>query len=222
MPFALDLTDRRFGRLVALAREVGSRPTRWLCRCDCGTDTTVPLGRLSSAADDDPRAVRACETCRSRRCVVCGDLYLKPGSAATCGLETCRVVNRNAVNRLAEDRAEARDPGCKSRRNRDYVARARADPLRRAVMLDRDRALACASRARRTPEQAAARRETAKALYDRDRERIRAAYDAWVDGMPPDRRMRWSLMIKKAGQDYRRRRALGRMTADAAALLDRS
>ena len=47
----LDLTGKRFGRLVALEfaiRENGN--TKWLCRCDCGNLTTVQLGSLTGGA----------------------------------------------------------------------------------------------------------------------------------------------------------------------------
>lgn len=40
-----DLTGQRFGRLVAI-RPAG--PRKWLCRCDCGTETTVFTGALTS------------------------------------------------------------------------------------------------------------------------------------------------------------------------------
>ncbi len=35
-----DITGRRYGRLVAI-RWVSARPTRWLCRCDCGTEKVI-------------------------------------------------------------------------------------------------------------------------------------------------------------------------------------
>ena len=51
MPAGLDLTGKRFGRLVAIARapsllraKASGRPRRataWVCRCDCGTEITV-------------------------------------------------------------------------------------------------------------------------------------------------------------------------------------
>ena len=38
----LDLTNRRFGRLVAIHGIYSSgRHTRWICRCDCGTKRAV-------------------------------------------------------------------------------------------------------------------------------------------------------------------------------------
>ena len=46
----LDLTGQRFGRLVALsAVEIGKgRKRRWLCRCDCGGETTTDTNKLTS------------------------------------------------------------------------------------------------------------------------------------------------------------------------------
>lgn len=43
-----DLTNRRFGRLVAI-RKVGVRGTAaiWLCRCDCGNESTVRASELT-------------------------------------------------------------------------------------------------------------------------------------------------------------------------------
>lgn len=45
------LTDRRFGRLVVLRRDRGSETnpnTRWLCLCDCGSETIVQSDNLKS------------------------------------------------------------------------------------------------------------------------------------------------------------------------------
>lgn len=44
-----DVSDKRYGRLVALER-VGGNPSRWLCRCDCGNKKIVRLNNLSSGA----------------------------------------------------------------------------------------------------------------------------------------------------------------------------
>lgn len=41
-----DLTGRRFGALVAVAFVLGR--ASWLCRCDCGQDTTVPTQDLTA------------------------------------------------------------------------------------------------------------------------------------------------------------------------------
>lgn len=37
----IDLTQRRFGRLVALTCNRSSQPRKWLCQCDCGTTCLV-------------------------------------------------------------------------------------------------------------------------------------------------------------------------------------
>ena len=48
-PFAEDVSNRRFGMLVALKRiESDNRDTRWLCRCDCGNLKTVATRNLKN------------------------------------------------------------------------------------------------------------------------------------------------------------------------------
>lgn len=43
----LDLTGQRFGGLVAIRRALpAGKQSRWLCRCDCGSESTVHLGNL--------------------------------------------------------------------------------------------------------------------------------------------------------------------------------
>lgn len=37
----VDLTGRRFGRLVAIAYAPGHKRVTWLCRCDCGTEASI-------------------------------------------------------------------------------------------------------------------------------------------------------------------------------------
>lgn len=47
MPIPRDVKGQRFGRLVALER-LPDPPSRWLCRCDCGTEKVVPTKPLVS------------------------------------------------------------------------------------------------------------------------------------------------------------------------------
>lgn len=67
---AFDLTGERYGRLVALRREVlsvrGRRQGRWRCRCDCGAETVVVTQALRNGntrscgcLDRDAKAQRA-------------------------------------------------------------------------------------------------------------------------------------------------------------------
>jgi len=46
----IDLTGKRFGRLIVISRANTPRGhkycTRWLCKCDCGNETTTSIGNL--------------------------------------------------------------------------------------------------------------------------------------------------------------------------------
>jgi len=49
VPTTLDLTGQRFGELTVIrcaGKDPKIRVINWLCRCDCGTETTIPTGRL--------------------------------------------------------------------------------------------------------------------------------------------------------------------------------
>ena len=50
MPKALDLTNQRFGKLIALERapKRNDKNTRWKCQCDCGNITEVRTDYLRS------------------------------------------------------------------------------------------------------------------------------------------------------------------------------
>jgi hypothetical protein len=42
MPKALDLTGKRFGRLIAISKaESRNGKTYWLCKCDCGVEKEI-------------------------------------------------------------------------------------------------------------------------------------------------------------------------------------
>lgn len=47
MPRFIDRTGEVFGRLTVISRATGS-PTRWNCRCSCGTECVVISGNLQS------------------------------------------------------------------------------------------------------------------------------------------------------------------------------
>lgn len=47
---SLDLTGKRFGRLVAISQIRGGgnkAPTKWVCKCDCGNTHTIATGLLT-------------------------------------------------------------------------------------------------------------------------------------------------------------------------------
>lgn len=46
-----DLTGKRFGRLIVMARErerISKHDVHWLCKCDCGNEKYVTTGHLTS------------------------------------------------------------------------------------------------------------------------------------------------------------------------------
>ena len=48
MPKGIDLTDQRFGRLLAIKLVETGRRRKWLCVCDCGNETVVKAELLRS------------------------------------------------------------------------------------------------------------------------------------------------------------------------------
>lgn len=49
MPPKINRIGQRFGQLTVISQaESAGKNTRWLCRCDCGTDTVVHTGNLTS------------------------------------------------------------------------------------------------------------------------------------------------------------------------------
>lgn len=44
----IDLTGKRFGKLVVLERVKRSRKTEWRCKCDCGNETIVQAANLKN------------------------------------------------------------------------------------------------------------------------------------------------------------------------------
>jgi hypothetical protein len=91
----------RFGRLVVLGRAENSRSsggnasTRWLCRCECGTDVAVKAarirrGRQKSCGCLQRDTLRA--GCRTLICL-CGSPIM--GDSKYCN-ESCKARNRDA------------------------------------------------------------------------------------------------------------------------------
>ena len=51
MPKALDLTGKRFGKLVAISKAPSRNgKTFWLCQCDCGNQKEIQTNNLTSGA----------------------------------------------------------------------------------------------------------------------------------------------------------------------------
>lgn len=103
MPAPLDLTGRRFGRLVVLTRgervKWGRWQSSWLCRCDCGAQLAVPQNRLPHRATiPASHRIEACDDCRAHPCAVCGTPIPPPSTSATCSAE-CAAERRRGYDR---------------------------------------------------------------------------------------------------------------------------
>ena len=66
MPVALQLENKKFGRWTVLRRDLTPHPTkcrqsRWLCRCECGNEQTIPSQPLVRGES------KGCRECRHNR-----------------------------------------------------------------------------------------------------------------------------------------------------------
>ena len=71
-----DYTGQRFGHLVALSRHEGEA-IAWLCRCGCGNEVVLPIGRIRSG-------LTSCGACHggvgnpeSKPCAICGSRFYR-------------------------------------------------------------------------------------------------------------------------------------------------
>lgn len=48
MPKSIDLSGKRFGKLVAISRDKNRKGTYWVCKCDCGNMSSVQYTNLVS------------------------------------------------------------------------------------------------------------------------------------------------------------------------------
>lgn len=81
MPKALDITNQRFGKLVAIKKVASkSGKTYWLCKCDCGNEKEIQTSHLTSGA------TTSCGECFGKKalqkaniekkCILCGKIFL--------------------------------------------------------------------------------------------------------------------------------------------------
>lgn len=129
MPSPRDLTGQRFGHLTVLRPagrvKYGPIMRAWLCRCDCGTEVTVPRVRLTG------RSVDACPACRlGRACVVCGRGFIPASSRAITCSDACRAVRRKATSAAARKARDDANPAAVAARHRRHRERVKSDPLR--------------------------------------------------------------------------------------------
>ena len=225
MPLPLDLTGRRFGRLVVLRREgyvqFGRRVAAWLCRCDCGREEAIPQLRLPYAEyiARARHSVEACSHCRlSSTCVVCGSPFVAPGGGgstrATCERPECRDAHRKAKGRAAWRRRQERDPDLPKKMAEARKERLLSDEEYRTLVraAERRRTLRRSERLRTDPEYAERERELSRAWYARNAERVQADRRERLDRMTVEQREDW--LVRQRG--YQREYAAGRREEIAA------
>lgn len=166
----LDLTGRRFGALLVIARaapvQFGGPSRAWLCRCDCGREEVYPQDRFPHRESIAARhAVWACSECRQPACVICGNRCKwspRGGYVRTCST-ACRLARQREIGRVAYHKRAAADPDFQRERRRPLSPAAAAlASERKRLQLERD------------PEARAKRRMSVSAHYHQNREVILA------------------------------------------------
>ena len=80
MPKALDLTNKKFGKLTAIKKLPSKKgKTYWLCRCDCGAEKEVQTGHLTHGLIISCGAT----TCKTqilkeyeKKCLICNKTFI--------------------------------------------------------------------------------------------------------------------------------------------------
>ncbi|BAQ14673.1 hypothetical protein CBB2_2563 [Clostridium botulinum] len=50
MPKLIDLTGKKFGKLIVIERDYSSKRTKWICKCKCGKIKSIQAGHLMSGS----------------------------------------------------------------------------------------------------------------------------------------------------------------------------
>lgn len=206
MPPPVDLTGRRFGKLLVLGPgETQRSPSGksvyrgWLCRCDCGREETVLQILLPHAPSNARRAVTACSVCRRKQCTVCGaSVPLERGKKNTCS-DTCEAIKDRGVYLDHYYRKKAVDPELNRRRHAMARERLAADPERLAAhkAVERARDVARWSAKKSDPEAMAAESEKRRAWYAANAERIQAKRRERLNALTPEQYARWAERVRE-------------------------
>ena len=79
MPKALDITNKRFGKLIAIKKMPSKNgKTYWLCKCDCGEEKEIQTCHLTSGV------TTSCGKCRvnplfkeeEKECILCKNKFI--------------------------------------------------------------------------------------------------------------------------------------------------
>lgn len=220
MPAALDLTGRRVGRLVVLRLDgminYDLVQRAWRCRCDCGTEITVPRSLLTAKS----YRIDAYPACRARRCVICSGPVITTNSRAITCSPACREDNRSIKMRASAAQWRSNNPDAAREQQKRYRERRSADRGRydRWIEWKRDYwrrnretilALRRALRDAMSPDEREQHRQRLREYH-----RVYMQHHLAVIRSDPERRR----ALLDLTVDWRRRRALAAITAIGAEL----
>lgn len=100
MSYMIDISNQRFGKLIAIQRVpsgIGNR-TIWLCRCDCGTIKTVQTGNLRNG-DTKSCGCASHEAARQRFI----QMNTSHGWSGTATYESWKAMNKRCSNKNSPD-----------------------------------------------------------------------------------------------------------------------
>ena len=210
MAAPLDLTGRRFGRLLVIRPngrvKWGKWQSAWLCRCDCGAEITVPLNRLPHR-DTIPQGhrVTACPDCRAKPCLVCGAPVPLASPSTTCSA-ACRLALKRARDRMYYHR-HAADPEFRAERNDQRKAKRRAlSPDERLATSRRQHRRKVETLGREALRESARKQHAGRMKNPAYREKKRAVAAKWVE----ENRDK----VRQYSRNYRRRQRAARVNRE--------
>lgn len=201
MPAPLELTGRRFGRLLVQGRDDDvisstgkSRRAAWQCLCDCGNTEVLTQDKLLA------RGYVECAQCRQHNCVVCGaKVPLDRGHKNTC-CDAHEAEKIRAVQMEHYYRTMTADPEHNQKARAAQRARAEKDPayaqLRAAQLAEQERRRW--ERKKADPAALASESQRRRAWYAANADRVQAKRRERVEAMSPEEYERWA-EIQRAG-----------------------
>lgn len=214
MPKKLDLTGRRFGRLVVIEPaglvKYGHLQQAWRCRCDCGGEIVLPQRRLPYAEyirNHRSAAVTSCQKCRELDCVVCGK---KTGSLQknTCS-DACAKIKRARVDKEQYKRRLIEDPDA-NRHRWDVVKHKAATNKSLADRLKSQERARTSRRQERIANDPAYRERVnaaARARYAKNKKRVQAQrVERWA-ALTPEQKAEKKRRYKEIQAEYYQRHA---------------
>lgn len=214
MPAPLNLTGRRFGKLLVLSQgstlvspSGKSRTTTWHCRCDCGREETIVERRLPHTATNAARSdsVDECQHCRSQRtCLSCKKQFVSVRYVSTCSPDCDAELTRQRDRDFKRGLAAA-DPNYHKRIHAAKMQRVASDPAAAARHVESEsrRVARKAARMSTDLEYAERVREQARRRYAERAEEIQSRRKARLAELSPEQRAELADAARETGRLWR-------------------